>query len=252
MKKVAIVTGGSRGIGLGIAKELAAEGFVISIMDLRPAAPEELGLGTEGEDFILLQGDISKPEDHKRLVKETVDAFGRIDVLVNNAGVAPPVRNDMLELSLEDWDFVLNINTRGTMFLTQEVAKYMVTQEEIEGRKGIIVNISSMSARVSSPDRAAYCVSKAGVSMLTTLYADRLAKDNILVYELRPGVIDTDMTDAAQEKYDNLFAEGFAPINRWGTPQDLGKAAAALCTGAFAYTTGQVIDIDGGLHIESL
>ena len=162
------------------------------------------------------------------------------------------VRADLLEMSEESFDYVLGVNTKGNMFLTQAVAKQMIRQEPLDGRKGVIVNVSSCSSVVSSVNRGEYCVSKAGVSMLTTLYADRLAQEGILVHEVRPGVIATDMTSAVQDKYDKMIGDGMFPIARWGTPQDVANAVSALCSDKFLYTTGNYIDVDGGFHIKRL
>ena len=179
-------------------------------------------------------------------------AFGRVDVLVNNAGVAPKVRADLLDMSEESFDYVVGINTKGNMFLTQLVAKQMISQEPVDGRKGVIVNVSSCSSVVSSTNRGEYCVSKAGISMLTTLYADRLAAEGILVNEVRPGVIATDMTSTVQGKYDALIEKGTFPIARWGTPEDVAGAVSLLCSPRLRYTTGNYIDVDGGFHIQRL
>ena len=186
------------------------------------------------------------------MVRETVQAWGRIDVLVNNAGVAPLERVDLLEMTEESFDRVIGINTRGNMFLTQAVARQMIAQP-MQGRKrGTIINISSCSAEVSSISRGEYCVSKAGISMLTKLYADRLAPEGILVHEVRPGVIDTPMTSAVREKYDRLIEQGVFPIARWGTPEDVAGAVSALAGDDFLYSTGDYIDVDGGFHIRRL
>lgn len=173
-------------------------------------------------------------------------------MLVNNAGVAPKVRADLLEMSEESFDYVVGINTKGNMFLTQLVAKQMIAQEPVDGRKGVIVNVSSCSSVVSSTNRGEYCVSKAGVSMLTTLYADRLAAEGILVNEVRPGVIATDMTSKVQGKYDALIEKGTFPIARWGTPEDVAGAVSLLCSDRLRYTTGNYLDVDGGFHIQRL
>ncbi len=178
--------------------------------------------------------------------------FGGVHVLVNNAAVAPDVRADLLEMTEESFDRVVGINTKGNMFLTQAVAKQMIAQPPAGKKRGTIVNISSCSAEVSSVNRGEYCVSKAGVSMLTKLYADRLAGEGILVHEVRPGVIATDMTGGVREKYDALIAQGTFPIARWGTPQDVADAVSALCSDKFLYTTGDFINVDGGFHIKRL
>lgn len=255
MKKTAVITGGSRGIGLGIAKQLGIDGFSVVIM---AASPEEKYAGileqlkTENIDYLYVQGDISDHGDRMRCIDRAIEKYRRIDVLVNNAGVAPKQRADILEMTEESYDYVMNINTKGTMFMTQYAAKKMIKQEPVDGIRGIIVNVSSISAEVSSVNRGEYCISKAGISMLTKLYADRLAPEGIYVYEVRPGIIDTDMTSVVKEKYDRMFKEGLCPINRWGTPEDVGLAVSALCSGKFRYTTGQCIYVDGGFHIRRL
>lgn len=255
MKKTAIVTGGSRGIGFAIARRLGLDGFSVVIFATTPqeANQERLDqLSAEGIEYHYVQGNLGSSEDRQRLVQEAVDRFGGIHVLVNNAGVAPKVRADLLEMSEESFDFVVGVNTKGNMFLTQAVAKQMLRQP-IEGKKrGTIVNVSSCSAEVSSTNRGEYCVSKAGVSMLTTLYADRLAAEGILVNEVRPGVIFTDMTSSVQEKYELLIEQGIFPIARWGTPEDVANAVGVFCGDEFLYTTGNYIDIDGGFHIKRL
>jgi 3-oxoacyl-[acyl-carrier protein] reductase len=255
MKKTAIVTGGSRGIGLGIVRQLAKDGYAAVIMDINP--PEHYqetldALASDGFDFLYIKGSISEKTDRERCIEEAVKKYGSVDVLVNNAGIAPAARADLLEMTEESFDRLVAINTKGTMFMSQAVAKQMILQEERDGRRGIIVNISSMSAAVSSVSRGEYCVSKAGVSMLTQLYADRLAREKIFVYEVRPGIIATDMTAGVKEKYDALFEQGICPINRWGTPQDIADAVSIFCSGRLLYTTGQYIDVDGGFHIRRL
>ncbi|MEA5016560.1 MAG: 3-ketoacyl-ACP reductase [Candidatus Limiplasma sp.] len=255
MKKTAIVTGGSRGIGLAIAKQLAKDGFNLAILatqdpEIHQKSLEQLReLGTE---VLYVKGNVGDAADRERLVSETVKAFGAIHVLVNNAGVGPKVRNDLLDMTEESWDFVMGINTKGNMFLTQAVARQMLKQEVVGKKRGAIVNVSSCSAEVSSISRGEYCVSKAGVSMLTTLFADRLAPEGILVNEVRPGVIATDMTSAVKEKYDALIQAGAFPIARWGTPEDVAGAVSALVSDQFLYTTGNHIDVDGGFHIKRL
>ena len=199
-----------------------------------------------------VSGTIDNREDRKRLVEETLETFGRIDVLVNNAGVAPLVRADLLEMTEESYDRVMGINAKGTMFLTQLVANQMLKQEVIGRKRGTIVNVGSCSAEVSSISRGEYCISKSAIAMITKLFADRLAGEGILVHEVRPGVIMTDMTSTVKEKYDRLIAEGTFPIPRWGTPEDVAGAVSALCSDQFLYTTGNYIDIDGGFHIKRL
>ena len=255
MKKTAVVTGGSRGIGYAITRQLGKDGFnvVMVATGTREKNMDAIrSLEDEGIAVGYVQADVSKRSDRERIVSETISLFGRIDVLVNNAGVAPLVRADLLDMTEESFDRVIGINTKGNMFLTQLVAKEMIRQERIERRKGVIVNISSCSAAVSSTSRGEYCVSKAGISMLTTLYADRLAEEDILVHEVRPGVIATDMTSTVRGKYDKLIEEGLFPIARWGTPEDVANAVSALVSEKFLYTTGNYIDVDGGFHIKRL
>ena len=205
-----------------------------------------------GIEAAYVQADISVPKDRRRIVEETVRLYGRIDILVNNAGVAPLERADLLDMTEESFDRVIGINTKGTMFLTQLAAKQMLSQKRTGGIRGYIVNISSCSAEVVSTSRGEYCVSKAGISMLTKLYADRLAGEGILVNEVRPGVIATDMTSAVKEKYDKLIGEGVFPIARWGRPEDVADAVSALVSGKFDYSTGIHIDVDGGFHMKRL
>ncbi|MEM1485907.1 3-ketoacyl-ACP reductase [Oscillospiraceae bacterium PP1C4] len=255
MAKTAIVTGGSRGIGLGIVKQLAADGFAVVIVAVSPIEQYQETfdqLTKDGVEYLYLQGSISDAADRERCIAETLKKYGRIDVLVNNAGVAPQVRADLLEMTEQSFDRVIAINTKGTMFMSQAVAKQMIKQEEIDGVRGIIVNVGSMSAEVSSTSRGEYCVSKAGIAMLTSLYADRLAGESIFVYEVRPGIIATDMTSSVKEKYDALFEQGICPIKRWGTPADVASAVSVFCSGKLRYTTGQYIDVDGGFHIKRL
>lgn len=255
MKKTAVVTGSSRGIGFAIARQLGLDGFnvvMVATGSKEKNAEAVKKLEDEGISVGYVQANVADHDDRLRIVKEAVALFGRIDVLVNNAGVAPLVRADLLEMTEESFDRVVGINTKGNMFLTQAVANQMIRQEQIEKRKGVIVNISSCSSVVSSTSRGEYCVSKAGISMLTTLYADRLASEGILVHEVRPGVIATDMTSTVQAKYDKLIADGLFPIARWGTPEDVAGAVSALVSDKFLYTTGNYIDVDGGFHIKKL
>ena len=255
MRKTAIVTGGSRGIGFAIAKQLASDGFRIVIMDMNQQRDYQENLeqlGVSGVDWLYLQGNITMQAHRDSLVQLAVERFGGIHVLVNNAGVGPRERKDLLEMTEESWEFVLGVNTKGTMFLTQAVANQMLRQELAGKKRGTIVNVSSCSAEVSSTSRGEYCVSKAGISMLTKLYADRLAAEGILVHEVRPGVIATDMTSVVKEKYDSLIAGGTFPIPRWGMPEDIADAVSAFVSDKFLYTTGNYIDIDGGFHIQRL
>ena len=252
MKQTAIVTGASRGIGYAIAKRLGQDGFQVVLAATGPQEKYQSALAQLPCDWRYVQADISLQADRERLVEAAVKAFGGIHVLVNNAGVAPLVRSDLLDMTEESFDRVFGINTKGNLFLTQLVARQMLSQPAEGNKRGTIVNISSCSAEVSSVSRGEYCVSKAGVSMLTRLFADRLAPEGILVHEVRPGIIATDMTAAVKEKYDRLLAEGLFPLARWGTPEDVANAVSALCGDAFIYTTGNYIDVDGGFHIRRL
>ena len=253
--KTALVTGGSRGIGFAIVRELCRCGYSAAVMATRPEAcyPESARiLREDGASWTWHAGDVASAEDRRRVVREVLEAHGRIDVLVNNPGVAPKERRDLLEMTEESFDYVVGTNTKGCLFMSQEVARRMLEQPCADGLRGIIVNVSSCSAEVSSVNRGEYCISKAGISMATKLFADRLAQDGIAVYEVRPGVIRTDMTAKVQEKYDRLIREGLFPIARWGTPEDVARAVRAFCSGDFAYTTGSYIDVDGGFHIRRL
>lgn len=252
MKRTAIVTGASRGIGYAIARQLGLDGYNVVVVATGPQEKNQAALDAltqEGITWAYVQANIGDHDDRLRIVAEALEAFGRIDALVNNAGVAPLVRADLLEMSEESFDRVIGINTKGNMFLTQAVANQMIRQEPLGGRKGVIVNVSSCSSVVSSTSRGEYCVSKAGVSMLTTLFADRLAAEGILVHEVRPGVIATDMTSTVTAKYDKLIQDGVFPIARWGTPQDVADAVSVMCSDKLRYTTGNYLDVDGGFHI---
>lgn len=243
MKKVALVTGVSSGIGRATAKKLLHNGM--AVVGLSRSIPKDL----EGE-FVHVQGDLGDKADRERYVRTAIEKYGRIDILVNVAGVAPKVRSDLLEMTEESYDYVMNINTKGTLFLTQLAANHM--KENTGEQKGYIVNISSLSAYTSSVNRGEYCISKAGVSMITALFADRLAEYGILVNEIRPGIIATGMTEKVKEKYDALIEGGLLPIKRWGTPEDVADAVWSLCNGSLPYVTGQSLDVDGGFHIRSL
>lgn len=240
--KVALVTGVAGGIGFATAKLLLENNVAVVGMDVLPEMPNAL----EGE-FTYFKGDLSSKESRESYIKAAMDKYGRIDILVNVAGVAPRVRNDILEMTEESYDFVMNINTKGTLFLTQAVANIMKKE-----KSGSIVNISSMSGYTSSVSRGEYCISKAGVTMITTLFADRLAEYGIMVNEIRPGIIATGMTDKVKEKYDALINDGLLPIKRWGKPEDIASAVWTLCNGSLPYVTGQSIDVDGGFHIRRL
>jgi NAD(P)-dependent dehydrogenase (short-subunit alcohol dehydrogenase family) len=253
--KSALITGSSRGIGLGIAEALAKEGYQLAIngvRDEKEAADVIAKLGKQTE-IIYCQGNIGNLADHNTIHEKALARFQKIDVLVNNAGVAPISRKDMLELDEEGYDRLLDINLKGTFFLTQLVAKKMLSEKQI--RKDYhpsIITITSMSATVASINRAEYCISKAGLSMMTKLFATRLADAEIPVYEVRPGIIATDMTSGVKEKYDKLIGDGLTLERRWGTPADIGRIVAALASGSIPYSTGQVINADGGLTIQRL
>jgi len=252
MKKTAIVTGGSRGIGLATAKQLGKDGFNIVIVDISKKADYEDNLKTldnENIDYIYIEGDICSVEDRERSVSEAVNRFGGIHVLVNNAGVGA-VRCDLLEVAEEEFDRVVGINTKGTMFFTQAVAKQMIKQPYEGAKRGTIVNISSGSARITTPGLAVYGVSKAGVSMLTTLFADRLANEGILVNEVRPVIIATEMALKAKAKFDKMIDDGVLLIRRWGLPEDVAQAVSAFCSDdKFLFSTGNFINVDGGYQI---
>lgn len=255
-RKIALVTGGSRGIGLGIARELAANGFNLAINGRRAEAEvadvlaELRGAGAEA---IYLQADVAELGDHARMLADIAAKFGRIDVLVNNAGVAPQKRMDLLDATPESFDRVIGINLRGPYFLTKAVARWMAEQRQADAAfRGCIVNVSSISATAVSVNRGDYCISKAGIAMATMLWAARLAEFGIDVYEVRPGIIATDMTAGVTEKYDKLIADGLTVEKRWGLPEDVGKAVAALARGDIPYATGQVLKIDGGMTIQRL
>ena len=252
-KKCAVVTGVMGGIGFETAKTLLANGFSVVGMDVVAADACADKAAELGADFTYVSGNLAEGADREALIATAIREHGAIHALVNVAGVAPKVRRDLLEMTEESYDFVMGINTRGTMFLTQLAARQMITQERDElGNRGYIVNISSCSAYTSSTSRGEYCVSKAGLSMVTMLYADRLAAEGIPVNEICPGIIATGMTAVVKEKYDKLIAEGLVPEGRWGFPSDIAKAVLSLCDGTLAYTTGQSLIVDGGMHIRRL
>lgn len=256
MKRVAFITGGSRGIGFGIALQLAQAGFDLAINGVRPAeAVKEtiLQLKEFGGDVIYCRGDVASAEARTRMIDEIKHYYGRLNVLVNNAGIAPKERKDILEATEKSFSHLLATNLQGPYFLTQAVANWMIEQQQQDvDFKGCIVNVSSISATVASVSRGEYCVAKAGLSMATQLFAVRLGEYDIPVYEVRPGIIHTDMTAGVTGKYDKLIDEGLTIQKRWGEAEDVGKAVAALALGHFAYSTGQVLMIDGGLTIPRL
>jgi NAD(P)-dependent dehydrogenase (short-subunit alcohol dehydrogenase family) len=262
-RPAAIVTGASRGIGKGIAKELASLGYnlVVNHFDFSPddKPDESRALQTQkeiieaGAECEILRGDVSSADDRSNLVAFAKSKFGRCDMLVNNAGVAPSKRMDLLEATEESFDRVMGINLKGPYFLTQLVANWMIEQKKANPERAFrIVSTGSISAYTSSPARGEYCVSKAGISMMTMLYADRLAEYGIGVFEIRPGIIETDMTSVVKDKYDKLIAEGLTPIKRWGQPEDIAKAVGAIAEGRLDFSTGQIINVDGGFHFRRL
>ena len=259
-RPIAFITGASRGIGRGIAIELAKQGFDLAgnSRNFEPHNTEsgifEVKQRIEelGARFLPLQGDVSSLDDHERMLQLLLETYGRVDLLVNNAGVAPEKRLDVLETTPASYDRVFGINLRGPFFLTQQIARQMISQlaENQEIRPSIIF-VTSVSAYISSPSRAEYCLSKAGLSMAAAIFADRLSEHGINVYEIRPGIIKTDMTAVVEEKYDKLI-DGLIPQQRWGLPEDVGKAVAALAGGSFPYSTGMVIEVSGGMNLRRL
>ncbi len=256
MEKTALITGGSRGIGFGIAKELAKAGFNLAINGVRnqnsvqPILDELKDFGVE---VIYVQGDISNKDNRQQIYETVISEFGKLNVLVNNAGIAPKERKDILEAGEKSFENVLNVNLKGPYFLTQLFANHMVdVKNELPDFSCCIINVSSISATVASVNRGEYCISKAGIAMATKLWAARLGEFNIPVYEIQPGIIKTDMTSGVTDKYDNLFEKGLSIQKRWGLPEDIGKVAAAMATGMLPYSTGQVVLVDGGLTIQRL
>lgn len=264
MPAVALVTGGNRGIGLGISRRLVADGFAVSILATREEPADVLDelRAAAGDPSLVryVRGSVADLDDHRRYVADAVDAWGRLDLLVNNAGVAPSVRADLLEATPESFDRVLGINLRGPYFLTQEFARRVIElrgplealPEPPAGPVATVVNVSSISATTVSTNRGDYCISKAGVGMATQLWAARLGSEGVVVYEVRPGVIATDMTAGVTGKYDALIEQGLAPVNRWGRPADVAGAVAILASGQTPYSTGEVFHVDGGMHIPVL
>ncbi len=252
-KKAALVTGASRGIGRGIALALAVKGWSVGVnyRGAQTAAEDTLqAIKNAGGEGLAVQADISQSQDRQRLVEQVFHAFGQIDLLVNNAGMAPRQRMDLLDLTETSYDEVMAVNLKGPFFLTQSVARVMIDQRErglVERPK--IINVGSISAYASSIRRGEYCLSKAGVAMMTTLFADRLAEYGICVYELRPGLIETDMTAMVKGNYDQLIADGLLPLKRWGQPDDVARAVVAIAEDSLPYSTGEVINIDGGFHL---
>ena len=256
MKQVALITGGSRGIGFGIAKQLAGVGYDLAINGVRDAMAVQENLQeleAAGAKVLYCQANIADADARKQMLKQVRDFFGRLDILVNNAGIAPKERKDILEASEESFALLMQTNLQGPYFLTQSVANWMIEQRnERKEFSGCIVNISSVSATVASVNRGEYCVAKAGVSMMTQLFATRLGEYDIPVYEVRPGIIRSDMTAGVTEKYDKLISNGLTIQKRWGTPEDVGKAVLAIVSGLLPYSTGQVIMVDGGMTLGRL
>jgi 3-oxoacyl-[acyl-carrier protein] reductase len=255
-RRLALVTGGGRGIGRGISEALAGRGWfvIINYRGNQAAAAETLETITKaGGMGAAVQADIGSAEDRVRLVERVMADYGRIDLLVNNAGMAPRQRRDLLEMTEASYDEVMGVNLKGPFFLTQLIARKMIDLMEagtISAPK--IINIGSISAYASSLNRGEYCLSKAGMSMMTLLFADRLAPHGINVYEVRPGIVATEMTSAVAEKYTRMIAEGLTPIRRWGQPADVAAAVAALAEGALPFSTGEIINVDGGFHFRRL
>ena len=253
MKKTAIVTGSRRGIGRAIAARLAQDGFNVVLNGRNGAEGDDFSdMPTDASQYLYVQADVSQSEGREKLITETVRRFGALHVLVNNAGIAPRNRADLLEMTEESFDYVMQVNTKSNMFMTQAAVKQMLNQEYCGKKRGTIINISSCSAEAASVNRGEYCVSKAGVSMLTLLYAARLAGEGIYVHEIRPGVILTDMTNGSRAKYDQLIADGIFPIQRWGKVEDIADAVSVFAGENFLYTTGNYVDVDGGFHIRRL
>ncbi len=255
-RRTALVTGGSRGIGRGIVLALAAQGWAVVVNyrgNAQAAAETVQAAEVLGSQALAVQADIGDAADRERLVQAALDRFGRLDLLVNNAGMAPRVRLDLLETTEASYDEVLAVNLKGPFFLTQRVARTLIdlAQRGVVAQPAI-VNIGSISAYTSSVNRGEYCISKAGLSMMTALFAHRLAEHGINVYEVRPGIIETDMTSAVKGKYDALIGEGLTPIRRWGQPDDVAQAVVAIAEGRLPFSTGEVINVDGGFHLRRL
>lgn len=251
--RVACVTGGARGIGGAIAVALAADGMDIAVLDVADASETLDAVEAAGRNGIFVRCDISSADDRANALNNIRREFDRLDVLVNNAGVAPAVRADILEAGEESYDRVMNINLKGPYFLTQYVANWMIGRKtECPEEWLCIINISSCSAYTASPSRGEYCISKAGVSMATKLFGARLAEHGIGVYEVRPGIIATDMTAGVKDKYDTLIGDGLTPIRRWGQPEDVAAAVAACARGDLKFSTAEVINVDGGFHLRTL
>ncbi len=250
-RRVALVTGGGRGIGRGIAIALGARGWRVLVnyrSDAASAATCVQEIEQSGSEARSIQGDVAASEGRSAILRAALGAWGGVDLLVNNAGMAPRQRVDILEMTEASYDEVMGVNLRGPFFLTQAIARHMLATE----RPGAIINIGSMSAVVASTSRGEYCISKTGMGMMTKLYADRLAQHDVRVYELRPGIIETDMTAVVLDRYRRLVSQGFTPIRRLGRPQDVALACVAIAEGHFPFSTGEVINVDGGQHLQRL
>ena len=254
--KVAVITGAGRGIGRGIALGLAEKGWSVAVNYRgNEAAAQETAQDIEaaGGQALVVQANVGNSEDRQRLLKETMAAFGPVNLLVNNAGMAPRERRDLLQTTEESYDEVMDVNLKGAFFLTQAVANQMIGALEAgQIEDAYVVNIGSISAYTSSTNRGEYCISKAGMGMMTLLFADRLAEYGINVYEIRPGIIETDLTTPVKGKYDALIGGGLTPIERWGQPEDIARAVVAIAEGYLPFSTGEVINVDGGFHMHRL
>ena len=256
MNQVALITGGTRGIGLGISRELALKGFHLALNGMRPVEQVQDvidELQKNGTELIYCQGNIALASDRENIWKQIMDNYGRLNLLVNNAGMGPRKRLDILQTTEDSYHEVMNVNLTGPYFLTQQAANHMVNEKQKNPDfKAAIINVSSISATLASVNRGEYCISKAGMSMMTQLFAVRLGEYDIQVYEVRPGVIETDMTAGVKDKYDRMIEEGLTLQKRWGLPEDVGRAVALLAEGNLGYSTGQVIMVDGGLTMGRL
>jgi 3-oxoacyl-[acyl-carrier protein] reductase len=254
--RIALITGGTRGIGLGIALKLAKTGFTPVITGRRnreDAAPALAEIHSHSQGAVYIQADVSNGNDRERLVETVESTFGRLDVLVNNAGIAPRVRADVLDATEDSFDEIISTNLKGPYFLTQAVARWMIRQrQENSNALHSIINISSVSATFASVNRGDYCISKAGIAMATKLWAARLAEFGIAVYEVRPGIIRTDMTEGVKLKYDALIQGDLLLEKRWGEPADVGAAVNILASGELPYATGAVLTLDGGMTLSRL
>lgn len=253
--RTVLITGGGRGIGLGVVRQFLDEGCNVTVLEknLDAADPSFAALLASTPQLWAVAGDVNDPDDREAFLQGTIERFGRLDILINNAGVAPRVRRDVLEVDEESWDFVLDTNLKANFFLTQRSAQLMKAQQPIDGTRGFIINFGSINSYVVATDRVEYCASKAGVAMLTQVFARGLAPEQIYVYEVRPGVIDTPMTSVVHDKYTRMIEEEDAfPIARWGQPSDVASAISALVSGKFRYSTGEVINVDGGFHLRKL